>query len=324
MAFENYINFGTTTLLGTMLGTSTASTFSVGTPSALPTTAQFRVVIDSEIMLCTALSTTTSTVTYTVTRAAEGSTIGTHAAGATVSNNITAGAMDQIRLDLHQTGSLSSAVANKAGNLYLPNNALTIQRDTGAAFATWGPIWALTNPNLQTWVQQNFGSCTSDTSHGGISIENPTTEGAFNTHALVFNTPVTPYHIEFGYIHQKPGGTNNMAGPCFSDGTKYEIFDPFFQDAYGTMICFYLTNSTTFSSTPINSSNSLTFGSPYVFWCRLGDDGVNKTWDISVDGYIWRNIGSEASATNFTATKAGIYVDCGPSFIRLISLKITG
>lgn len=324
MAFEQYSNLASTTL-GANYTAGSGVLQVVTTAPPFPTSGNFRVFVADPttgvVKVILKVTAVTDGTHFAVT--AEGTDANAVTADV-VKVSLTAGGMDAIRGDLVQTGALASAVNNKAGNLYLPKDALNILRDTGSAFDTFGPVWGLANPNLQSWTQQDFGSCTSDVTHGGISIENPTTEGAFNTHALVFNAPATPYHVEFGYVHFKNGSGNYMCGACFSDGTKYEIFDPFFQDAQGSMVCFYLTNATSFGGTPINSSFGSTFGYPYVYWVRLGDDGTNKTWDISVDGFIWKNIGSEARTTNLTATKLGVYVNNGPSFIRLLSAKITG
>lgn len=112
-----------------------------------------------------------------------------------------------------------------------------------------------------------------------------------------------------------------MSGACWTDGTKYEIFDPIFQNSTTQAVVFYLSNTTSFSGTPINTNPGYSTGA--IIWVRLGDDGTNRTWDISCDGYSWYQVGTEARTTNLTPTKAGIYVDCGPSMVRLVHYKET-
>lgn len=321
MAFEQYANLASTNLTANYTAGSGVLQVTA-TTSPWPASPQFRVFVadptSGTVKVILKVTAITDTTHWAVT--AEGSDANA-TSGDVVKLCLTAGAMDQIRIDTHQTGALASAVSQKAGNLYLPNNALTILRDTGAAFSPWGPIWPLSDPNLQSWTQQNFGSCTSSSAHGGINIVNPTAEGSFNTHALVKSAPSTPYHCEFGFFKRMLSGGNEMAGACFSDGTKYEIFDQYFQNSLAQAVVFYLTNSTTFGGTPVNTNPGGAIGA--MIWARLGDDGTNKTWDISCDGYTWYQVGSEAHATNMTPTQVGIYVNHGPAQVTLLHYKET-
>lgn len=68
-----------TTVSGSL--TASATTLAVASAAAFPATAEFRVKVDSEILLVTAGAGTTS---WTVTRGADGTTAATHTAGATV------------------------------------------------------------------------------------------------------------------------------------------------------------------------------------------------------------------------------------------------
>lgn len=247
------------------------------------------------------------------------------AAGDVVRALMTADQLDSVRANMVQTGAFASAVSNRQGNLYLPNNGLVALRDTGAVMSPWGPIWPFTDPQLQTWTQTNFGSCSSDTSHGGVEIYNPTSEVSFNIRSLLKNTPSTPYHCEFGFIGVNIFGVggNTMIGACWSDGTKYEIFSPMFEGTWNKRhVEFFCTNTTTFgSSTPIDLASPL-FAGP-VAWVRLGDDGTNRTIDVSVDGFRWFQLGSQGRTVSLTATKVGFYVSGGPQQIRLLHYKET-
>lgn len=81
------------TTLGAAITSTTATTFtaSAAAPAALQIpNAQFRILIDSEIMLVTAGS---SGTTWTVTRGVEGSTKATHSNGASVYHVLTSGAL---------------------------------------------------------------------------------------------------------------------------------------------------------------------------------------------------------------------------------------
>lgn len=326
MAFERYSNLASTTL-GANYTAGSGVLQVVSTAPPFPTVGNFRVFVADPstgvVKVILKVTAVTDGTHFAVT--AEGSDANATTADV-VKICLTAGGMDAIRGDLVQRGAWASKVANKAGNLYLPSDALMFGRDTGAAFDAYGPTWPLADPNLQTWTQQDFGSCTTDAIHGGITIVNPTSEGAFNTHALVMAAPATPYHVEFAYTRWfSTNGTNCMAGACFSDGTKYEIYDPSFQNSPTQHIVFYLNTATSFGgNTPVNNNIGNIVWAGGLWWVRIGDDGVHKTWEFSNDGYTWIAEGNETSATNFTATKVGFYIDNGIGNIRLVHLKVTG
>jgi hypothetical protein len=90
---EQYANNAQTTLSGNGGSiTSSATSMIVASASAFPTTGQFRVIVDSEIMLVTAVSGTT----FTITRAQEGTSAASHNDGANVTQILTRDAMKRL------------------------------------------------------------------------------------------------------------------------------------------------------------------------------------------------------------------------------------
>ena len=89
MAAEQFANNAQTTLNGAITS-PTATSIAVSSASGFPSSAQFRILVDSELMLVTSGAGTT---TWAVTRGIEGTTAGTHANGATVTQVLTAGAL---------------------------------------------------------------------------------------------------------------------------------------------------------------------------------------------------------------------------------------
>jgi hypothetical protein len=81
------------TTLGAAVSSTTATTISTAAPAttAYQAPGQFRILIDSEIMLVTAGANTTS---WTVTRGVEGSTAAAHSSGVSIYHVITAGSLD--------------------------------------------------------------------------------------------------------------------------------------------------------------------------------------------------------------------------------------
>lgn len=92
---ERFSNFGETTLNGDINNAVTSVVVTDG--SVFPALGSFRVVVDSEIMLCTARSTNT----LTVTRAQESTAAASHSSGATIALALTSGAISQLESDVN-------------------------------------------------------------------------------------------------------------------------------------------------------------------------------------------------------------------------------
>lgn len=91
MAAEQFVNdLGAGTTLYTSLTDNSGTTVVVVNYTGIPTVPQFRIRIDTEIMLVTAISIGASNSTLTVVRGAELSTAATHSSGASVYHVLTA------------------------------------------------------------------------------------------------------------------------------------------------------------------------------------------------------------------------------------------
>lgn len=93
MAFEVFANNAVSNLNGSINNSTTS--IAVATGSVFPSTGNFRIRIDDEILLVTARSSNT----LTATRAQEGTVAASHADGARVALILTAGAIDAFRLE---------------------------------------------------------------------------------------------------------------------------------------------------------------------------------------------------------------------------------
>jgi hypothetical protein len=111
MADEQYKNNLATTLSGAINASVTSLT--VASATGWPTTGDFRILIDSEILLVTAVSGTT----FTVTRGAESTTAASHSDGAAITHVLTAGALEALlaRTTTVAASSLSGTLAVGTG-----------------------------------------------------------------------------------------------------------------------------------------------------------------------------------------------------------------
>lgn len=101
---EQFSNHPGTTLSAAITSTTRPVTFTVASATNLPTSGNFRVLVDSEILLITTVSGTSLTGSNV-----EGTTAATHANGATVQHVLTAGALAQVETDAQNTLLASNA-----------------------------------------------------------------------------------------------------------------------------------------------------------------------------------------------------------------------
>jgi hypothetical protein len=90
VAVEQYANKAASTLSGAI--SATDATLTVASASSFPTTGTFRIIVDSEIMIVTAVS----GATFTVTRGAESTTAAVHSDGAAVTHVGTAASIKAV------------------------------------------------------------------------------------------------------------------------------------------------------------------------------------------------------------------------------------
>lgn len=298
MSTEKYANNATTSLSAAITST-TATSITITSATLFPSSPQFRILIDSEIMLVTGISGTT----WTVTRGIEGSTAATHTTGSTVSLILTAGALDQITADNCQSGSISSLPAvEKAGRLYFPTDSPVILRDTGAIWQPYGPIWNLSPPNLSGYTQ--FNALTGDT----VTQQNSQSPVVFyqKTHGTNWNwsgyykaTPATPFDIRIAMSAVCQGTNFTVAGLFLSDGTKY--------------LTYYISSNGTIHGSQLNTTTSwnVDFGTAYnwltspLTWIRVTDDGTTRNWYLSDNAESWMQVATESHTNWLTPTRYG-------------------
>jgi hypothetical protein len=89
----------------------------------------------------------------------------------------------------------SRQAAAKAGRLFLPSDGVYVQRDTGSAWASWGPLYRMTPPVLGDFTQINFGSASAVDDIGAVYLFAPSNGGAQNLRMLARTLPSAPYTV---------------------------------------------------------------------------------------------------------------------------------
>lgn len=191
---EKYVNKGGTTLNGAILAAATSLIVSSAMP--YPTAGNFRITIDSEIMLVTAVSGST----FTVVRGMEGTTPAGHSNGATVTSLFTAGAFSQgIGDQAHDMTRVvdwsnveilgASAAAGTGGNtngatFIVSQAGLTIQ---GCLFG-WSSFGSSFNIKCSLW---DYAGAISGTVGTRLAVSNniATTPSVIGVYYAPFTTP---------------------------------------------------------------------------------------------------------------------------------------
>ena len=154
MAVEQYANDVSTTLSASI--TNSATSLSVTSASNFPTSGDFRIIIGAEILLVTAVSGTT----FTVTRGVEGTTAVSHNNGDAVTHMLTRQSLLNLIRDGIMVDTFSNRpTAGRAGRLFIPSDNKGVQyRDNGSSWDIYLPQYGLfTAPSVSfygTWVNQ--------------------------------------------------------------------------------------------------------------------------------------------------------------------------
>lgn len=300
---ELFANKPESTLAGSI--TNSATTLAVASASTFPTGGTFRIAIGDELMVVTAVSGTT----FTVTRGAEGTTATSHTSGVTVSGVLTAGALAQYRADIVQAGAIGSRPsAGNAGTLYLTDGA--ISRDNGSAWVDYGPVRQLTPPGTYSgWGYGRSSTLGSVTSWGPGYFNMTQNSGEGSQHKLqtyVRNMPTTSDITITARIAASISGATAFTGICFRDSGK----------VYSLV---YLTSLVSTVSTPSiavynHATESGTTGTELFryttymtqdVWLRLRHTGTTLSSSISLDGVTFSSLAS-ATTSGFTPTQGGI------------------
>lgn len=274
-ARELHKNRATTILSGAVDDEQTTVTVDDG--SALHATGNFRLMCESEILICTARSSDT----LTVIRGQDGTTATAHADATTVSMIYSVEGLGQIFRDHDPLFGYSGRPV--MGGIYADNGIDTL---TSSDF---------------TWQNQNGATVTD---RGGTMLMRVPTSATFATSVLELPTPSPPY----SYIAALRCAVllDSDSSPCFGIGFRESssgkamiirmLSQNFFQtsDRVSVTRCTNLTSA--FTST-VAATPFLHVGKH--LWMKVENDGTNTKYYVSSDGVEWLLLLSEGKHTYF-------------------------
>jgi len=305
MAYEQFANGGLSALDAGIDDSVTSLT--VKSAVGFPTGGNFRIVIDSEIMLVTDVQ----GKTFTVTRAQEGSSAASHDADAAVFHVLTAGSLAQRDIEQFATGLITARdAAGQSGRLYLPTEGL-VGQDNGSLWDMM-PLSRMTPPASADFSWVNQGTATVADSKGMMILSTPNVASGENVRCLVKAAPGTPYEFTIAMLALSPTYTSASAmaqyGICWreSGSGKLLLFGPGMASYPTTFNYTQMTNPTTVSS----NITQVSMPAQGLVWIRFSDDGSNRLVKISMDGFNFEPIAAAQGRTTFvTADQVGVFAN---------------
>lgn len=206
----------------------------------------------------------------------------------------------------HTSAYGSRPSASNAGDLFLPSDGYNVQRDTGAAWVPWGPLFSFTEPPAVSgfaWVNQ--GAATGADSKGAIVMTAPAS-ASDNLRILKKTAPATPYTITVAMLPTLAGANYCKAGLCWRESSSGKVID--FGVGYSTVFQLSATkwtNATTYSA-DYASLGMLPLG---VIFLRISDDGTNRKCSFSTDGQNFVQVHSVGRTDFMTADEIGLLLN---------------
>lgn len=221
--------------------------------------------------------------------------------------------------------------ASDDGRLYLPNNGIYIARDSGIAWANWGPIYPLTQPILANFTWVNQGGATADDTHGDITIKAPMGTVGDSLRMLAITAPAAPWTLTVGMIplvrrapypypfigiRQATGvntGRIRTMGPSLAQGSiaKFDIYS--------------WSGPTTYVGPTIFEEE---IAAPLPIWWRISDDGANRHFYAGTVKHTFANeLYTETNTTYVTSEQLVIGMNAGQAlydqYCAFISFELT-
>lgn len=218
----------------------------------------------------------------------------------------------------------SRPAAGNAGNLFLPNDSFYIERDTGAAWAPWGPIYPMTLPIDGDFSWVNQGTATLVTTQGGIHLTTTAVTGA-NIRVRTKSSPATPYTITAALTPLLYGVNYHACGIGFRESGTGELhLFTFVHDLDWVLTSTMWNSPTSFANHYTTASLKIV---PQCVFLQISDDGSNRICRWSLDGQNFTTLHTVGRTNFLTADQVCFFVHADnatyPAAMTLLSWKQT-
>lgn len=301
---EQYANDADTLLNGSINNSVTSITVDDG--SVFPSSGDFRLLIDTEILLCTARSGNT----LTVTRGVESTTAASHADDTPVTHLLTKASFLKLLEEGHQVGARASRPSTAhPGTTYTPTDYGLVSRYNGSAweYINYGRV---VNPPVVsnfTWVNQGTATAVD---RDGILLELP--DATANVRSLVQSTPGSTYTCTMGFDLRITTQAYFGVGIVIRESSTSKLITAFIrtETAGNHSLVFQAdkwTNNTTFSAAYAASAGRVQAVTNRIY-LKVQRTGSNRIYSMSVNGYDWFKVTTDTTHTDHISSEDQIGV----------------
>jgi hypothetical protein len=228
-----------------------------------------------------------------------------------VINTLTAGGMDQIRIDMGEPFSGALPTDSIAGDLRVPSDDIVAWINVAGTLEPFGPFQTLTAPVAGNFSWRNQGGSSATVRQGSIFLQGVAGSGP-NLRLYEVSVPgSTPYSFTAGMRTLQVGAGSTNVGLCFDDGTKVVWIALSINGSSPILaVTIIRFNSvTSFSSAPVNLPiMGVAGGEVYL---KVRDDGTNIYFYIGTNPFDLVLVYQEAKGAFLgTITDVGIALDC--------------
>lgn len=205
----------------------------------------------------------------------------------------------------HTAAYASRPAASNAGDLFLPSDGFVIERDTGAAWVPWGPLFPMTPPVDGDFAWVNQGAASVDSTYGGVYLLDP---AAANNHARmrVKAAPGTPYTITVWLRPHIHSVNYNFCGLVWRNSSDGKLCT--FQ--YGNNGGIVLEVAIWSDANTVNASyTQVSIGPQNTIALRVADDGTNRICSWSMDGQHWHVVHTVGRTDYLTPDQVGFFAN---------------
>ena len=278
MSYELVANLASTTMNNGGTLSSGATSVTVTSAAAFSASGNFRILIESELIQVTAVSSNT----FTLVRGVDGTTAASHADGNSVIEVVTALGLPQLIADRNLRGTFSAMPsAGVAGRIYRCTDVPFMYYDDGTNWNKYFGTYNLAQVPTTGWTGDAMTNFTFTTNNDMLNFIQPTGTGVFG--AEYQTAPATPWSVRTAILDNPCPQSECQSIVGFRSATgQYVAWSMHNDSGIMNMAIGEWNTTTSFNSTVYGPIGFYTFGGLWFF--KFQDDGTNLNFYNSQDG----------------------------------------
>ncbi|MFO7632759.1 MAG: right-handed parallel beta-helix repeat-containing protein, partial [Caldilinea sp.] len=203
----------------------------------------------------------------------------------------------------------------KTGNLFLPSNGVQIERDSGAVWSAWGPLFPFVAPQNGQFEWVNQGAATVDATFGGIYLSSPPFSVS-QVRIRKMAAPAGPFLLTAAFIPFSWQADAAAFGLVLRQSSNGRIHMLRLRQTVSSAVASWSLRVSKWTDPATFSADYALYPLPMtmpVVWMRIQDDGTNRISSLSPDGRHWEAVHTVARTDFLTPDEVGFGVVCQPA-----------